>query len=768
VNEHRDPVVAKIMAYNQRIEVLRSAAQARIDALREELAGTRQRNAELVKEVDRLVMERDATPARRAGWSERFAAWSARIERTQTAPPSNWAARQLARVARVAWWTVTLQLPRRVRMWRQHRARAGLEPPRPIKPSEHFQSLDQQWVEPGRRPEFIRLREIKPQARVAVVLHLYYPELWPEMTAALQNLPVAFDLFVTLTKGVSDTIAPDIQAAYPNVHLLTVDNHGRDILPFVQLVRSGVLFHYDLVCKLHGKRTSWRDGGEDWRKRLVAGVLKDATTVGNILAAFAQDQDLGIVVADGEVFQGREFWVANEPRLLRLLPTIGLGASSFEAAFCGGSIFWLRPFLLRPIDFLALDFDDFEIEPIPVDGATAHSVERLISIVCHEAGMRIVETNDLGIALPLPEANTPKVWLIANYLPQFHPVKENDAWWGPGFTEWTNVARARPMYQGHRQPRIPADLGFYDLRLAETRNAQADLARRYGIDGFCYYYYWFDGRRILERPLDEVLRSGEPDFPFMICWANEPWTRNWDGMSNEVLLPQSWSEGWERHFAADVAPILRDPRYIRLNGQPVLAIYRTMQIPEPERAMRRLRTALAEEGLPDVALIGGWFHFGDDAEIPEQPEALGLDAYFEFPPHRMPRRPLTPAPAVTTDKTNIELNNYSASVDAAIDQLAVPTAGFRYHGVMAGWDNTPRLGRNTMVMHGATPATFRRWLRATVRQARIEAQGAETAVFINAWNEWAEGTNLEPDRDFGHGWLEAVASVADQRGSARE
>ena len=763
VNEQHDPVAANDL----RIDALRSAAQARIDALREELAGTRRRNAELVKEVDRLVFERDAPPNRRAGWSERFASLSARIERTQATPPSNPLARQLARLARVAWWTVTLQLPRRVRMWRRHRAQAGAEP-KPIKPSEHFRGLDPQWVEPEKRPEFIRLREIEPPARVAVVLHLFYAELWPEMLAALRNMPVAFDLFVTLTKGVPDAIATEIQAAYPDAHLLMVDNHGRDILPFVQLVRSGVLFHYELVCKLHGKRSSWRDGGDEWRKRLMAGVLKDTATVSQILAAFAQDPDLGIVVADGEVFQGREFWVSNEKRLLQLLPAIGLGASSFEAAFCGGSIFWIRPFLLRPIDFLALDFDDFELEPIPVDGATAHAIERLICIVCHEAGMRIVETNDLGIALPLPEAKTPQVRLIANYLPQFHPVAENNRWWGPGFTEWTNVARARPMYEGHRQPRIPADLGFYDLRLAETRNAQADLARRYGIDGFCYYYYWFDGRRILERPLDEVLRSGEPDFPFMICWANEPWTRNWDGMSNEVLLPQSWSDGWERGFAADVAPILQDSRYIRLNGQPVLAIYRIMQVPEPERAMRCLRAALADAGLPDVALVGGWLHFGDDAEIPERPEALGLDAYFEFPPHRMPRRALTPAPVVSTDKTNIELNNYPASVDAAIDQLAVPTTGFRYHGVMAGWDNTPRLGRNTMVMHGATPATFRRWLRAAVRQARIEARGAETAVFINAWNEWAEGTNLEPDRDFGHGWLEAVASVLGQHDSAHE
>ncbi len=326
------------------------------------------------------------------------------------------------------------------------------------------------------------------------------------------------------------------------------------------------------------------------------------------------------------------------------------------------------------------------------------------------------------------------------------------------------MTRATPRYPGHRQPRLPADLGFYDLRLPEARNAQAALARDYGIDGFSYYFYWFNGRRILERPLDDMLASGTPDFPFMICWANEPWTRNWDGMANEVLLPQTFEPGWEDRFAADIAPILADNRYIRLNGRPVLAIYRMMQIPKPKQAVDRLRIALRQHGFPDMHIIGGWLHFGGDAEPPDQPGALGLDAYFEFPPHRMPRCRLTPQPGVHGSDSELELNDYNASVEAAIDQLVLPADGFRYRGVMAGWDNTPRRGRRTMVMHGATPTAFRRWLRAAVLQARIEAQGPETAVFINAWNEWAEGSNLEPDRDFGRGWLEAVASVAPHAG----
>jgi hypothetical protein len=230
-------------------------------------------------------------------------------------------------------------------------------------------------------------------------------------------------------------------------------------------------------------------------------------------------------------------------------------------------------------------------------------------------------------------------------------------------------------------------------------------------------------------------------------------------MAKEVLVGQDYPIGWERAFAADIAPLMRDPRYIRINGRPMLALYRTMQIPDSAEAMRRLRAYLADAGVPDVHLIGGWLQFGNDPKLPAHPGDLGLDAYFEFPPHKMARRPMAPMATAQFAGAELELNDYNDSVDAAIDEMAAGTPSFHYRGVMGAWDNTPRRGRAMMVMHGATPTSFRRWLRATVNQARLEAQGPETAVFINAWNEWAEGANLEPDQTFGHGWLEAVASV---------
>lgn len=761
-----------------------SNAEARIFAVRAELEGARQRNEDLISELNAQILcstQRAVELERIVGSTSWKATWPVR-RIAGSLPPG--ARRQLRRMIRLAWRSATFSLRRE----RRTALRIETSPkmaevaitqkplqlampevehvPSPpeisLLPSERFRLMNPAWIEPHMRPEFIRLRRISPRGRIAVVLHIYYSDLWSEISHALLNLTEPFDLFVTLVAGASEQLAAEIQTAFPDAYVLTVDNHGRDILPFLELVRTGVLFNYQLVCKLHSKRSDWRDGGDQWRQQLIEGVLGSRATVRRILRAFDADPDLGIAVAHHQLFSGRAFWASNETRLLRLFSRIGLKPSCFEKSFAGGSIFWIRPFLLRSLDFVGLTFDDFECEPIGSDGTTSHAVERLISLICYDAGMSIEQTESLETKPCAPESQS-RVHLIANYLPQFHPIPENDAWWGNGFTEWTNVTRAAPQFEGHCQPRLPADLGFYDLRLPEIRQAQVDLARRYGISAFSYYYYWFSGRRLLNRPLDEVLASGAPDFPFMICWANEPWTRNWDGQAKEVLLQQDYPPGWEPNFAADIAPIMRDPRYLRLNGRPLLAIYRIRQIPDAAAAMRRLRGCLADEGLPDVHLIGGWIRIGEDEELPPLAEGMNLDEYFEFPPHSIPARTMHTASVQPASSFAGTIYDYASTVDATIDQLATSAEPSRYRGVMMGWDNTARRGRDAFVFHGATPTNFRRWLAAAIERARAEAVEPETAVFINAWNEWAEGTYLEPDRDFGHGWLEAVASVAGVR-----
>jgi lipopolysaccharide biosynthesis protein len=345
------------------------------------------------------------------------------------------------------------------------------------------------------------------------------------------------------------------------------------------------------------------------------------------------------------------------------------------------------------------------------------------------------------------------VRLIAFYLPQFHPIPENDAWWGAGFTEWTSVRRAKPNFAGHHQPHVPTELGYYDLRDAATREAQAALARAHGIHGFCYYYYWFNGRRLLERPLAEVAASGAPEFPFCVCWANENWTRRWDGGNDEVLVAQDYSPENERALIADLLPLFRDPRYIRVGGRPLLLVYRANLLPEPRRATDAFRRGAraAGEAEPYLAMV----------HVPGMPSPLdwGFDAGVEFPPHSTEVQPLTEH----IEKLNPDfVGDVWDYVSAAQYAIARPLPEFPFfRGVMVGWDNTPRLQNNGHVFVNSHPENYRRWLAAMIAQTRQTKPAEQRIVFINAWNEWGEGCYLEPDAQFGRGYLEATRTALD-------
>jgi lipopolysaccharide biosynthesis protein len=354
-------------------------------------------------------------------------------------------------------------------------------------------------------------------------------------------------------------------------------------------------------------------------------------------------------------------------------------------------------------------------------------------------------------AFPLLGASVSDVRLLAFYLPQFHPISENDAWWGEGFTEWVNVRRAKPNFVGHYQPHVPTELGYYDLRDPRTREAQAELARAHGIHGFCYYHYWFDGRRLLNHPFDEVVRSRRPDFPFCVCWANENWTRRWDGGNDELLIAQSYSLENERRLIAELLPLFRDPRYVRINERPLLLVYRANLLPEPRRATDTFRSAARAAGElePYLAMM----HF------PGLPRPLdwGFDAAVEFPPHSMEVATLTTHIERLNPNFVGEVWDYVSSARYAMER---PLPGFPFfRGVMVGWDNTPRLQNNGHVFVNSHPQNYRRWLTAMIAQTRRAKPPGERIVFINAWNEWAEGCYLEPDHQFGRGYLEATRAA---------
>lgn len=345
---------------------------------------------------------------------------------------------------------------------------------------------------------------------------------------------------------------------------------------------------------------------------------------------------------------------------------------------------------------------------------------------------------------------------IAFYLPQYHPIPENDTWWGPGFTEWTNVAKARPQFRGHYQPHLPADLGFYDLRVPETRAHQAEIAQAYGIDAFCYYHYWFHGRRLLERPFREVLSSDEPAMPFLLCWANERWTRTWDGGNDQVLIDQTYSLADDIDHIRWLAPAFADDRYLRIDGRPVFLVYAASTLPEPRRTTDGWRAEAQRLGVGDLYLI----RVESYREPRGDPSPLGFDAAVEFQPDTQRLGPRVPHEAVrkigrlVAPRSGRYRNSVHRYRDLVQRSLEAPPPDYkRYRCVTPAWDNSARRDP-ALILTGATPEAFQRWTHAVAQDFRPFSP-QENLMFVNAWNEWAEGNHLEPCRRYGYGFLEA-------------
>jgi hypothetical protein len=340
---------------------------------------------------------------------------------------------------------------------------------------------------------------------------------------------------------------------------------------------------------------------------------------------------------------------------------------------------------------------------------------------------------------------------IAFYLPQFHPTPQNDAWHGLGFTEWTLVAQARPLFSGHDQPQLPGELGFYDLRLPETRELQARLARAHGITGFCYYHYWFKGQGMLARPFNEVLASGKPEFPFCLCWADESWFRRWQSNTDELLLEQEFDEEDDVAHIRWLIEAFKDDRYIHVKGRPLLSVYNPDNLPNPQRTVEIWRAECARAGVPEPWLVG-FETWGTSTD----PMSIGFDAGAEFIPHGIAGvvEPIEPRPP--SDPAN-SLYDY-ATVARYFGAKADPSY-IRYPCVATSWDNTPRRRDGEIfLLHGSSPERYGDWLAQALRTQK-RSQGGDGVVFINAWNEWAEGAHLEPDAKHGRGYLEAARDI---------
>jgi lipopolysaccharide biosynthesis protein len=353
---------------------------------------------------------------------------------------------------------------------------------------------------------------------------------------------------------------------------------------------------------------------------------------------------------------------------------------------------------------------------------------------------------------------------IALYLPQYHPIPENDEWWGKGFTEWANVTKAQPLFQGHQQPRLPADLGFYDLRVPEARQAQADLAKQYGVHGFCYWHYWFGGKRIIERPFMEVVASGQPDFPFCVAWANQTWSGTWHGLSSKkLLIEQTYpgEEDYKVHFYS-LLDAFKDPRYIEVNGKKLVLIFQPMDIPHPKAFTDCWRSLALKEGLKGLHLVGMHMPTNWDAG------AYGFDAFVQYWLKEEEHRPLSFIDKVALRLLKKDLEKQRREKRKLPLFVSYPSYIQKYPGhhlkpneyplIYTDWDNTARSGTNGWMFRDFSPALFEEvCYKGFV--ATDNKQADEKIVILKSWNEWAEGNYLEPDLKYGHAYLQAFSNA---------
>ncbi|BAX59872.1 glycoside hydrolase family 99-like domain-containing protein [Burkholderia stabilis] len=581
------------------------------------------------------------------------------------------------------------------------------------------------------------LRGLRPMASIAVVANVMNDEAWERVRRTLPALGQRHDLFVL---GFSDVEHVNFGNLTASVTIVGDGDGEGNAQNFLRLAGSNVFDDYQAVL---------------W---LVPGESDDELSdVASRAVEFTSDSDWGMR-AKRFVSLSRE---GGDHRAIDgvkiALSRMGLSLSDETITVPVGAEVWLKPLLLRGLAS-ALWPSELVGDTNAANGFPGRpTVLGVLSVLAKLGDLRVQSEVDRGTQAIQP-ARPRTLKTIAFYLPQFHPIPENDLWWGKGFTEWTNVTRARQLFRGHYQPRVPTELGYYDLRLEETQVAQAKLASEFGIHGFCYYYYWFDGKKLLNHPIEQMAQSKNVDTGFCVCWANENWSRNWDGQNRHVLMEQTYTLESNVALIRELIPMMKDPRWIRYDGKPVMMVYRISIIPNWLETAAAWREECRKAGLGEIHLCA--VRFGLET-LQGSPEDYRLDSYVLFPPHEAERVDLRDKVHDLHKNFGGQIFDYSAVVEGDVAKFDDGYSWPVHRGTMLGWDNTARRLTDARVFHGATPYGFRHWMKNILEQEQRFNQGNESLVFINAWNEWAEGTYLEPDQRWGRSYLKAFASAAE-------
>jgi glycosyltransferase involved in cell wall biosynthesis/GT2 family glycosyltransferase len=581
-------------------------------------------------------------------------------------------------------------------------------------------------------PDLFSLRARENNAKMVVVSFASDHAQLNNVRSVLDSLESYFDLILAVPKALSDIA----QAAIGNCdHALVIYSEkfgpGHALL---HIANSGALSNYEHVL--------WIDASVRCDASVISVASQAGKQYGTKAGLIASRYEYAPVEHSSFIGGAIGTFLARIGRKKpRATPHCPVGGLVLIPALL---LHQLRAYRIQPSE-------------LGTHAASGWMISSLLSIICDEAGLR--KETWTGTSNAGSSTSDRSLKAIAFYLPQFHPIPENDQWWGKGFTEWTNVVNARPLFRSHYQPNLPADLGFYDLRTPETQHAQAELAKQYNIHGFCYYYYWFDGKKLLNHPIEQMLQAGKPDFPFCVCWANENWSRNWDGQNKHVLLEQSYSLESNRALIHEFITMMKDPRYIRHNGKPVLLVYRIRVIPNWLETAKMWREECRRAGLGEIHLCA--VRFGLEP-LDGPPNQFGVDSYVLFPPHESEKVDVKAEVLDLAPDFNGTIFSYDAVIEGDIKRFEGGYPWPVHRGAMLGWDNTARRPRDSRIFVGATPARFHNWLKEIVRQEELHNRDEESLIFVNAWNEWAEGTTLEPSTRFGRGYLEAVRSALER------